>query len=61
MTAPNGTGPTVVINWATRRDPVAHRLLARLLFVPESPPPADTKPSGRFTDEPQCESLGDGE
>ena len=61
MTAPNGTGPTVVIDWTTRRDPVAHRLLARLLFVPESPPPADTQPSGRFTDEDRGESVGDDE
>ena len=61
MTAPNGRGPTVVIDWTTRRDPTAHRLLAQLLFVPESPPPADAKPSGRFTDEARGEGLGDDE
>ncbi len=50
MTAPNDSGPTVVINWTTRRDPAAHRLLARLLFAPENPLTADTKSSEGFAD-----------
>ena len=61
MTAPNGTGPTVVIDWTTRRDPTAHRLLARLLFEPKTPPITEMKPSGRFADEDRVESLGDDE
>ncbi len=61
MTAPNGTGPTVVIDWTTRSDRAAHRLLARLLFAPKAPPSADTKPSERFADEGRVDGLEDGE
>ena len=60
MTAPNDSGPTVVISWTTRRDPAAHRLLARLLFAPENPLTADTKSSERFADGGRVEGLGGG-
>ncbi len=62
MTTPNDTGPTVVIDWTTRCDPAAHRLLARLLFAPKSPAStAEIKPSGRCADEDRIEGLGDDE